>query len=366
MFERVPRIERLELDAGRRILVVSDVHANLPYFKRALEKASFCGDDELVIDGDFLEKGQYSLETLRYIMELCKNGNVHPLLGNCDAHWTEDVFSDLPDFDEHVLHYMQHKRYGVLWEMCAAAGLDVMAMDSFTPHKDTLKRLFPRELEFLHGLPHAIETENFIFVHAGMNGTKPLAENNTSELMHRDAFLREGQSFDKWVIVGHWPVMLYGENTVCANPIIDREHRIVSIDGGCVLKDDGQLNVLIIPDRDSDDFSWTAYDPFPERRVLSDQSGGGRSWYIRWGDSRVRVLERGAEFSRCRHIRTGYEMDILTKYLFSAEDETGCNDSTDYVLPLRAGDTVSVVEETSRGYLVKHNGVSGWYFGELE
>ena len=366
MFERVPRIERLEFEPGRRILVVSDIHANLPYFRGALEKAAFCAKDELIIDGDFLEKGQQSLETLRFIMELCELGNVHPILGNCDAHWTEDVFSDLPDFDDHVLHYMKHKQYGVLWEMCAAAGLDVMSMQSFTPHKETLKRLFPRELSFLHGLPHAIETDNFIFAHAGIDGSKPLSEHSTSELMHRDAFLHEGQSFDKWVIVGHWPVVLYGENVVCANPIIDRARKIASIDGGCVLKDDGQLNVLVIPDRDSDEFTWVSYDPLPEKRVLRGQSGSTCSYYIRWGDSRVRVLERGEEFSRCRHVRTGYEMDILTKYLFRAGDETDCNDSTDYVLPLRAGDAVRVVEETSRGYLVKHNGVSGWYFGELE
>ncbi len=366
MFEKVSRIERLELEKGRRILAVSDIHANLPYFKGALDKVGFRDDDELIIDGDFLEKGQQSLETLRFIMKLCEKGNVHPLLGNCDAHWTEDVFSDLPDFDGHVLRYMKHKRYGILWEMCAAAGLDVMGMDSLTPHKETLKRLFPDELAFLNTLPHAIETDKFIFAHAGMDGSKPLEDNNTSELMHRDAFLREGQSFAKWVIVGHWPVVLYGENVVCANPIIDREHRTICLDGGCVLKDDGQLNVLIIPDRDSEDFSFSAYDPFPEKRVLSDQREGERSYYIRWGDSRVRVLERGEEFSRCRHLRTGYEMDILTKYLFSDADETDCNDSTDYILPLRAGDTVRVVEETSRGCLVKHNGVSGWYFGELE
>ena len=80
----------------------------------------------------------------------------------------------------------------------------------------------------------------------------------------------------------------------------------------------------------------------------------------------VQVLERGAEFSHCRHVRTGYEMDILTKYLFEPEEFTDCNDCTDYVLPLHAGDKVSVVEETSRGYFVKHNGVSGWYFGALE
>ena len=56
----------------------------------------------------------------------------------------------------------------------------------------------------------------------------------------------------------------------------------------------------------------------------------------------------------------------MTKYLFTGEEITDCNDCTDYVLPLRAGDEVRVVETTSRGYFVKHNGVSGWYFGKLE
>ena len=157
--------------------------------------------------------------------------------------------------------------------------------------------------------------------------------------------------------------MLYGEDKVCANPIIDRQRHIASIDGACVLKDDGQLNCLIISGINSDDISFTSYDPFPVLTVLNDQAEGGRSYYIRWGDSRVQVLERGAEFSRCRHVRTGYEMDILTKYLFEPGEFTDCNDCTDYVLPLCAGDKVSVVEETSRGYFVKHNGVSGWYFG---
>ena len=58
-------------------------------------------------------------------------------------------------------------------------------------------------------------------------------------------------------------------------------------------------------------------------------------------------------------------MDILTKYLFTGNPITDCNDSTDYVLPLKEGDKVRVVEESSRGYLVKHKGVSGWYRGRL-
>jgi hypothetical protein len=72
-------------------------------------------------------------------------------------------------------------------------------------------------------------------------------------------------------VTGHWPVVLYGENIVCANPIIDREHRIICLDGGCVLKDDGQLNAFIMPDircTDASSFSFMSYDPFPEAEVL--------------------------------------------------------------------------------------------------
>ena len=58
-------------------------------------------------------------------------------------------------------------------------------------------------------------------------------------------------------------------------------------------------------------------------------------------------------------------MDILTKNLFTEDEITGCKDSTDYVLPVKSGDVLHIVERTSRGVLAKHNGVSGWYFGKL-
>ncbi len=350
---------------GKRILVISDIHGNVPYFEGVLRKAGFSDRDELVIDGDFLEKGEESLRMLRILMELSRRGNTHVLLGNCDD-WYElfrPAWRD--EDDEKVMQYVLWRKSGLLWDMCNAAGLDPFEMGDFTAAKQQLLRAFPREWAFLRDLPHAIETERFVFAHAGMRPDIPLREHRASELSKVDHFLTLDRHFSKWVIVGHWPVVLYGTDKVCANPIVDREKRIVSIDGGCVLKDDGQLNCLVIPHRDSEDFGFTAYDPFPERTVLDDQEEGERSYYIRWGDSTVEVLERGEEFSRCRHRRTGYEMDILTKYLFTGNTITDCNDSTDYVLPLKEGDRVRVVEESSRGYLVKHKGVSGWYRGRL-
>lgn len=364
MYEKKARVLRPTLPEGRRILCVSDIHGNLAYLKGLLKKAAFCSDDILIILGDFLEKGPESLNTLRFIMELSKAGNVYTVCGNCDD-WNY-IFDANEYFDEHILSYILHKKNGIVWEMCNDSGIDLFELDCFADCKDTLRRRYAAEWEFLNTIPHVIETENFIFSHAGADPTKPLEEHTEAELLRCDHFLTLDRHFEKWVVVGHWPVMLYGTDRVCANPIIDREHKIISIDGACVLKDDGQLNAFIIPHKFSEDFSFTAYDPFPEKRVMDDQAEGGPSYYIRWGDSSVQVLERGEEFSHCRHVRTGYEMDILTKYLFTDNEITDCNDCTDYVLPLKKGDIVRVVEETSRGYFVKHKGWSGWYFGRLE
>ena len=363
MFERPARIERLSLAPYRRVLVVADVHGNLPYLRGLLELADFREGELVIFDGDFLEKGAQSLETLRFVMALCAEGRAKAVCGNCDG-WA-DIFSMGPGHERRTLDYLAWQRRGLVWDMCREAGLDPLAGD-FAPVKAALAAAYPAEWAFLASLPHAIETEDFIFAHSGVHADKPLENHTAGELIKYDDFLNHDERFSKWVVVGHWPVMLYHENIVDANPIVERERRIVSIDGGCVLKDDGQLNALVLPRTEDGEFSFFAYDPFPTARVKRDQRGGERSYYIRWGDSEVRVLRRGEEFSLCRHLRTGYEMEILTKYLFRDEEITGCNDCTDYVLPLRAGDTVSVVERSSRGYFVKHDGVSGWYYGELE
>jgi protein phosphatase len=358
------RILRLTLPPERRILAVSDVHGNLPYLKGVLEKANFSTDDELFIVGDLLEKGEHSLDTLRYVMELSRTHHVHVSSGNCDW-WYPILYSEELARSQNSLWYINRKPYNLARQMCREIGYPVdMDMD-VADMRDTLRRAFPEEFEFLRRMPEIIDTPSYTFVHGGLPQGEP-EEWDAWQCMKFDRFRDQGRKFDKWVICGHWPVMLYNEDIVCANPIIDCDAHIASIDGGCVLKDDGQLNALIIPYDGSEDFSFVAYDSFPTATVLDGQEASEKSWYIRWGDAKVQVLSRGEEFCRCRHIRTGYEMDILTKYVYGDGDEAIVNDCTDYVLPLAPGDRVSVVETTSRGYFVKHRGVSGWYKGRLK
>lgn len=356
-------ISSLRFPPEARILCISDIHGNLPYLKGLLEKVRFSPDDQLMILGDLLEKGPDSLGTLRYIMQLCSAGNVHVLSGNCDG-WFDVIDDRSEEMALSIKRYLSVRPNGLIGQMCACVGFDPGQYMDVNAMRQAIAGPFAREFDFLRSLPQVIDTPNYTFVHGGLPEGSP-EDWDAWQCMKFDSFMTQGRRFEKWVICGHWPVMLYRQNIVDATPVIDRSSHIISIDGGCVLKDDGQLNALIIPRDGSEDFSHAAYDAFPQGTALDSQEPSPHSWYIRWGDAQVQVLERGGEFCRCRHIRTGYEMDILTKYVYGNSGECTVNDCTDYKLPIKAGDRLSLVERSSRGFLVKHNGVSGWYCGRL-
>ncbi len=125
------------------------------------------------------------------------------------------------------------------------------------------------------------------------------------------------------------------------------------------------MNALILPREPGGDFSWVAYDGFPVLTALDPQAPSQDSINIRWSEHEITVLERGSEFCRCRHDKTGRELDILTEYIYPYGGKTVCEDSTDYRLPVSPGDRLGVVRRTSRGALCKKDGVTGWYFGRF-
>ena len=106
MYDGPARVLRPEIEPGRRVLVVSDIHGNLSYFRGVLEKAGFGGDDLLIVDGDFLEKGAESLKTLREVMALCKSGRALALMGNCDD-WAAVFTETTGRWADSILSYMR-------------------------------------------------------------------------------------------------------------------------------------------------------------------------------------------------------------------------------------------------------------------
>lgn len=357
------KLVRPVFPAGRRIVAVSDIHGNLPFFRALMDKIGLTPDDILILLGDLVEKGRDSLALLRHVMALSQTHTVYPVCGNCDGLVLR--FFETDELDRRFFApYLRWHPESTLRQLAREGGFD--QVEDLPLLRRNLRNAFPEEWAWLRAMPTIVETEHLVFVHGGVPSLERMEELERWSCMKNDNFLGQGRRFDKWVVVGHWPVTLYREDIPSSAPIIDRERKIISIDGACVLKVDGQLNALMLPSEESEDFAWTAWDGLPEAQALDGQPASEHSLNIRWGRSALELLEEGEELSLCRHLETGRQIYILNAYL-RRDPEKGlwCEDSTDYCLPVEAGEVLTVVRRTKTGALCKKNGVTGWYFGRL-
>lgn len=366
------RFIKIDVPMGRRILVTSDIHGDVDALRGALALAGYGGDDMLVIAGDIVEKGPRSLETLRLVMELAKSENTYVLQGNVDSWrlWTLFSLSEesAAGFYDYILWWRRWNGTSFFDDMTREMGIICKSPDDVLRCKDAVIDKFHDELMFLQSLPVVLETQRFIFVHGGLREAK-LSENakhNLFDLQKYDRFMAETElKFDRYVVVGHWPVSLYSNERLQYNPIINEEKKIISIDGGCGLNRCGQLNMMIIPDisAKAEDFDYVSSSGMKKCRALEDQAEHEASMVIQWPYKDVEILEDGGEFTHVRHVASGKELWLPTDFIHS---DGKCSDYTDHVLPVSAGDELEIIKSTCRGHVVKRYGVYGWYYGEIK
>ena len=315
------KIKQLEIQKDKRIICISDIHGSLSLFKQLLLKVNFCKEDILVLIGDLYLKGsEESYDTLKYIMELSKSPNVYVIRGNCDI--TEDKW----------IKELNNPPF--------------MMTD--------------KEKEWVEDLPHVIESESYIFVHGGLTSNKIDPEEDAFNYMKNDNFMNKGFKFLKYVVTGHWPVANYRYKIKNNNPLVNEELGIIAIDGGNVIgPDGGQLNAFIIEDNK---FSYDFVDNYPVIKIEKSQEARGGNLNVTWLDRFVEILEKGLEFSLCKHIESGQTIEVPNSAVFNDSENRSCAASfaTDYYLPVNAGDTVSVIKEFSDRIFAKKEGISGW------
>ncbi len=358
-------VQKVSLHSFDRILAISDVHGDLSLLKKLLDSVGFCRRDALILLGDLTEKGPDSLNTVRFVTRLARNGNVWCVAGNCEtellARLRTDNAAGLRDYMELRRNHWQ--RRSLLWEMSAEAGLDALYEQDILAFQQELQKHFSSELELLRSLPSIVESEDCIFVHAGLEHPD-LSTLTQKSCVRQTAWLTQsGPRFTKAVIVGHWPVVLYGTAGINANPRYNAGRNVFAIDGGCMIHEDGQINCLIRTNTNGC-WSYAACDSLPKAIILQPQYPQN-GFCFRWGDNAVDVLDRKNDLVRCRHRRTGYETDIPARFLYPATDGAHVSNFSTALLPLCPGDTVSVLLSTTKGYYIKKNGVSGWYRGRL-
>ena len=366
------RIQRIPVEKGRRVIAVSDIHGRAKYLNALLEKVHYTPNDSLFIVGDIVEKGLENLQTLRRVMELAQNLRTYCSLGNVDlhrlVHLTDTTEGAGRRFADLITYCHESWGGGLFEEMMAEAGLPL----SGDPDKAlvTVREHFQPEIQFLESLPVIMETEDLCFVHGGLPGggsTAKLLEEAPRQdiwkLLKYDAFYDEGFSYDRYVVVGHWPTMLTRPAYPDMKPVINEERKIIMIDGGCGVKEYGQLNALIVEDhRISTDY----YLDFPWITAKVDQAESESSFSITFADRWVRLLgEESDGFIPVRHESTGYEMLAPAKFVHRLEgDRAEVFDATDYCLPVRKGDRMQLLDSFGDCHLVNKNGVIGWYKGD--
>lgn len=365
---RRTRVQRASFKPGQRILMISDIHGHDTVFRRLLRKVRFQENDALVIVGDILEKGSESLKVIRTLMALGKTQQVYVLLGNMDAFTLHRLLSDDPFWMNHLFDkasYMIQAWGGcLLREMCDETGIELSAQIDRRATVRFLRAHFSEELQYLSELPTILDTPIMTFVHGGLPHLRlEELENTLNEpYLKNDNFLSKGLSFEKYLVVGHWPTVLYRTELMDMSPLILRDRRIICLDGGCGVKKSGQLNCVIMPDAEDDSFSFESADGLPHITALGSQQPGTSSTYIHYYDRKIKIIKQDEEFAYVNY--HGRTVRVPASAI-DPEDPTQLNtDMTDYRLPVQPGDELALILTCGGEAYCRKDNILGWYKGD--
>ncbi|HHT7189382.1 TPA: metallophosphoesterase [Bacillus cereus] len=355
------KIEKLSIPHDARIIVISDIHGELNLLKELLHKVNVKDEDYLIINGDLCEKGKDSIGVVNYVMNLVKNNsNVRVVEGNCEV-LVDALLNENPG----LINYLCTRKHSIFNEWLEQLDFLIHEETSIREVKEALLAQFSKEIHWLTALPTAIETEDYIFVHAGLEDRVNWKETERKKAIAMPEFFNKSHRANKYVVVGHWPVVNYSEKAPSNNPVINREKKIIAIDGGNAIKEAGQLNAFIIQRTSAGDtFSYTYVDYFPEYEVIADfnadskmQGGVTYPYYY------IEPVEKMQDYTICKQKETNQLLTVKNEYIKQLEsgEYTVKTDISCAQISVRQGDIVSLIDGSCTGYdLIKKDGVEGW------
>lgn len=214
----------------KRYLVISDIHGTYTAFLQLLEKMNYSEEtDQLILLGDYIDRGQESKEVLDQVIALQKEGAI-VLRGNHDQMMLDAYEGKQAALDRWL-------RNGGKQTMASYGSKD---WELVKENPD-----FLRHLNFIRGLAYYHETEDYIFVHAGVLPDQDPAHTDPEILLWiREEFYLNYQG-EKLVVFGHTPTKYLHKDG--SNQVFFGENPIIGIDGAAVYG--GQLNGIELPSR---------------------------------------------------------------------------------------------------------------------
>jgi len=354
-------VRRVCFKEYERVIAVSDLHGDYTGFEAMLRHIDFSAKDALVIVGDILERGCESLKLLKRVKQLADNGSVYMVCGNNDTILTRFISGKIPSAQ--MLGYMQSRKCSIVSEMASELAVSCDSEADVSMLRERIAAHYQEEICFLGGLPHILESENAIFVHAGIRPGS-LVEQEASYCLTAQAFSQQGFSFEKPVVVGHWPTGNYCTERLDVGIHVNRTGSIYSIDGGNSMKRWGQINILMM--RADGHMSFDVYDPCARIRILRTQDAESEPMSLTFPNTKVELLDTTGDKTRCYVPCLGKEMTFDSGRVYEYKGEIYCSDFTTYHLPVQEGEIVSYCGAYEDGILIKRQGIVGKYCGQYE
>ena len=159
------KIKKISEKNYEKIFIMTDIHGRYDLFEKIFGEINFTKNDLLIILGDSCDRGEYTYEMYRKYIDLQNEGyNVIHLIGN-----HEDTILKSRNDLNHKANWMFNGGERTVY--------------SFFRHQNRFEEIidyweeFYKEkwlFDFFEEMPHIVESENCIFVHAGIDFSKSL------------------------------------------------------------------------------------------------------------------------------------------------------------------------------------------------
>lgn len=219
----------------RRILAISDIHGQFDEFQLLLQIAEFdAQQDQLILMGDYIDRGPKSQQVVTLAQQLEQQGAI-VLCGNHEAIMQRAYAVN----DERAWYH---------WvDICGGdatlASYNINPSDT-SPYKKRRTAAIDRTLQWIQTLPLYYETDQAIFVHAGVDNSGNLHTMSKRTLLwSREEFYRYYHG-DKLIVFGHTTTPRLHQDPYNSDVYIGNNH-IIGIDGASSLG--GQLHCLEYP-----------------------------------------------------------------------------------------------------------------------
>ncbi len=337
-----------------RIFVISDVHGSQDLLKRLIEKLNIKPEDYLVLLGDYINKGDGGLETLRYIRKLQKRPRTYVLKGNHE-YSMHKIFTDEKLFKK-MYDRINNSNHNLINDILIEDGKKYsdFDVDSLFKYLNSKKEIIKQLDEFLT----VLFFDNFVFIHAGYD--RDFYTSNEYKYLKWDTYNDDSEINDMIVVVGHMPVSNFRDNVLDTRPYYNKEKHIIFIDGGVGVKRVSELNALIIDKhRNKITYDYLQENNFEEKKVIMNIpiKKDSEKVFVTYPNFNVEVLSRSDKFSVCRYLKNGKRFKVFSSMI---KNYKLTYNYTNNFLSVPEGDKVYVCYYYEDYALVKYKNEFGW------